>query len=204
MLNELFLRYPALSSCRESVEKTRDAIVKCYENGGKLLLCGNGGSAADCEHIAGELMKGFRRQRPLKGEMRDKILNKDFVMGNALQTGLAAIPLTSFSSLNTATANDIDPKYVFAQSLLALGKPGDLLVAISTSGNAKNVLSAVKLAQIIGVTTVGLTGMAGGALLRECDITVCVPESLTYKVQELHQAVYHALCADVEAHFFAE
>ncbi|MBR5460804.1 MAG: SIS domain-containing protein [Clostridia bacterium] len=208
MINELINRYPMLEACREDIEKTLEAIISCYERGGKLLLCGNGGSAADCDHIVGELMKGFLKKRPLSDEKKEEMkklspsLDTDLL--SKLQSGLPAISLPSLSILNSAFCNDVDPSLIYAQSVLGLGKKGDLLIAISTSGNAENVAAAVKVARGIGMTTVGLTGESGGKLRTLADICICAPEKETFKIQELHLPIYHLLCAAVEDHFFAK
>ena len=208
MINELIKRYPMLDACREDIEKTLEAIISCYERGGKLLLCGNGGSAADCDHIVGELMKGFLKKRPLsdekKAEMTTLSPSLDTELLARLQSGLPAVSLPSLSILNSAFCNDVDPSLIYAQSVLGLGKKGDLLIAISTSGNAENVAAAVKVARGIGMTTVGLTGESGGKLRALADICICTPEKETFKIQELHLPIYHLLCAAVENHFFAE
>lgn len=208
MINELIKRYPMLDACREDIEKTLEAIISCYEKGGKLLLCGNGGSAADCDHIVGELMKGFLKKRPLsdekKAEMTTLSPSLDTELLARLQSGLPAVSLPSLSILNSAFCNDVDPSLIYAQSVLGLGKKGDLLIAISTSGNAENVAAAVKVARGIGMTTVGLTGESGGKLRALADICICAPEKETFKIQELHLPIYHLLCAAVENHFFVE
>lgn len=208
MLNELLTRYPVLESSKDDITAARDAIIKCYESGGKLLLCGNGGSCADCDHIVGELMKGFLKKRPLsrekKAEMKancdlidDEILDK-------LQDALPAIALPNISALNSAFCNDVDPELIYAQCLMSLGNKNDILIGISTSGNSKNVFAAAKVAKALGITVIGLTGGKGGKLKEVSDICVCVAESETFKIQELHLPVYHYLCASVEGHFFAE
>ena len=205
MLMELFERYPSLTACEKEIVDARDALISCYENGGKVLLCGNGGSCADCDHIVGELMKGFLKKRPLSPERRaemKKNYDVDDEIINALQAGLPAVSLPAITGLNSAFCNDVDPELIYAQSVLGLGKTGDILFALSTSGNAKNVAAAVKVARSLGMTVIGMTGEKGGKLREMADITVCVPECETFKVQELHLPVYHYLCAAVEAHFF--
>ena len=203
----LYQRYPALTVCRPAIDAAVTALIDGFSCGGKLLLCGNGGSCADCDHIAGELMKGFLEKRPLPSETRARMreacpaLTEETL--TKLQQGLPAIPLAGMAGLFTAFCNDVDPKLTFAQSVLALGQPGDMLLGISTSGNAENVLSAARVARARGLTVLALTGKTGGALKAEADIAVCVPETETYRVQELHLPVYHALCSAVEAHFFA-
>lgn len=207
-MNELIKRYPALAECKIDIENAVSAIEKVYGNGGKLLLCGNGGSCADCEHISGELMKGFLKKRPLteekKCEMRAKCPEIDESVLEGLQDALPAIPLTSLSALNTAFCNDVEPALIYAQSVIALGKPGDLLIAMSTSGNSKNVVEAAKVAKALGLCVVALTGESGGKLKSIADVCICAPECETYKIQELHLPIYHYICAEIEKRFFAD
>lgn len=206
MLNELLKRYPCLESAREDVLKAEDALINGFKNGNKLLLCGNGGSCADCEHIVGELMKGFLSKRPLtesqKAEMKANCPEMDENYLSLLQRAVPAISLPSFTALNTAFCNDVEPELIFAQSLMGLGAKGDMLMAISTSGNSKNVVAAALTAKALGLKTVGLTGKSGGKLKSICDICICVPETETFKVQELHLPVYHYLCARTEKELF--
>ena len=206
MLEELFKRYPALTQCREELRQATAMLIDCYRKGGKLLLCGNGGSCADCEHIVGELMKGFLKKRPLsddkKEKMRKNCQDMEEAMLEKLQCGLPAIALTSMTALNTAFCNDVEPDLLYAQGVLALAKENDILLCISTSGNAKNVCAAAQVAKALGVTTLGLTGKHGGKLRRICDCCIAVPETETFQVQELHLPVYHYLCAETEAFFF--
>ena len=204
-MDRLIERYPALKECGEDIAAAVRLVIDTYQAGGKLLLAGNGGSAADCEHISGELLKGFMNKRPLSEEKRREMcasypIEEDVL--DKLQMGLAAIPLTSLSALGTAFSNDVSPELVFAQGVFALGKRGDTLIAMSTSGNSKNVLRAAEVAKAVGVKVIGLTGQGGGALKDVCDVCVCVPETETYKVQEYHLPVYHYLCQEVEEHFF--
>ena len=206
MFNELIQRYPALSSCGEEIKKAALAMIACYERGGKIMLCGNGGSCADCDHIVGELMKGFLKLRPIADEQKEAMKNSspelDDTLLSKLQRGLPAISLPSISALNSAFCNDVDPELIYAQSLFSLGKEGDILIALSTSGNAKNVYAALKVAKALGITVIGLTGAKGGLLREHADICICAPEDETFKIQELHLPVYHYLCAAVEGHFF--
>ena len=206
MLNELINRYPSLCDCKEDIKKAVDAIIDCYEKGGKLLLCGNGGSCADCEHIVGELMKGFLKKRPLDGsKMEEMKRNCNLVndeMLEKLQGGLPAIAIPSITALNSAFCNDVDPELVYAQPLMSLAKENDILIGISTSGNSKNVFGAVKVAKALGIKVIGLTGKTGGKLKDTADICICAPETETFKIQELHLPIYHYLCAAVEEHFF--
>ena len=207
-MTELLKRYPELSECRQALNQAREAIIQGFEKGGKILLCGNGGSAADCDHIVGELMKGFMSKRPLrqqdKAQLRQGCPNIPDDMLNKLQRGLPAISLVAATGLNAAFANDVDPKLIYAQSVYALGKPEDVLVAISTSGNAENVFAAAQVAKGLDMTVIALTGENGGKLRTIADVLVNVPEAETYKVQELHLPVYHWLCAQTELYFFEE
>ncbi len=206
MTNELFIRYPTLLSIKDDIENTAKAIINCFENGGKLLICGNGGSCADAEHIVGELMKGFIKKRPitdaLKKEMKTNYADIDDHILNNLQMGLPAISLPSFTALNSAFCNDVDPELIYAQALMGLGNKNDILLCISTSGNSKNVFAAAKVGKALGLNIIGLTGANGGKLKEISDICITVPETETFKVQELHLPVYHYLCAEIEEYFF--
>ena len=208
MINTLINRYPALAPCREQIEEAVNTVISCYENGGKLLLCGNGGSCADCDHISGELLKGFLKKRPLSQSQKEKMKeNCPALTENelcSLQNGLPVVSLPHLSALNSAFCNDVDPELIYAQSTLALGKAGDVMIAISTSGNAKNVAAAVRVAKGIGMTVIGLTGKDGGKLRELCDICIIAPENETYKIQEYHLPVYHTICAMVEEHFYKD
>ena len=206
MIDELIKRYPCLSACEDDIKKATDEIISCFEKGGKLLLCGNGGSCSDCEHIAGELMKGFLKMRPLTDEKKTQMkaacpLVEDEIL-NQLQRGLPASPLSSFTALNSAFCNDVNAELVYAQTLTALAKEQDVLFAISTSGNSKNVVNAAKVAQALGIIVISLTGRDGGKIRELSDICICVPEIETYKIQELHLPIYHYLCAEIEKYFF--
>lgn len=208
MLNELITRYPVLDSIKGDISDAADMLINCFENGGKLLICGNGGSCADSEHIVGELMKGFLKKRPLDSTQRKSMKSlcpeiKDEWLCS-LQGALPAIPLTAFSALNTAFCNDVDPELIFAQPVMGLGRLGDAIICISTSGNSKNVCAAAAVAKSLGLIVIGLTGATGGKLNEISDICIRVPETETFKVQELHMPVYHYICAAAEAHFFAE
>ncbi|MBR3721733.1 MAG: SIS domain-containing protein [Selenomonadaceae bacterium] len=208
-LNELFIRYPSLSSCKEGIAKAAQTIIDCYANGNKVITAGNGGSAADAEHIVGELMKGFLSKRLLDETTIGKIRENsrpnaaDYLIKN-LQMPLSAISLVNQVALGTAFANDQAADLVFAQQILGMGNNGDVFIAISTSGNSKNILYAVDIAKVKGLTTIALTGKSGGALKDMADILINVPEEETYKIQELHLPVYHALCIAVEEEFFGE
>lgn len=206
MINNLMERYPTLAGARCDIEAALGMLIEAYEKGGKLLLCGNGGSAADCDHIAGELLKGFMSKRPLSEEKKAEMLRRCPELGDdtlsALQMGLPAVALHSAAAYNTAYSNDVSAELVYAQAVLALGKEGDVLLAISTSGNSKNVIRACEVARALGIKIIGLTGRFGGGLKALSDVCICVPEDETYKVQEKHLPVYHALCAALEKYFF--
>ena len=206
MITELLTRYPVLRACEEDILRALKTLTDLYENGDKLLLCGNGGSASDCDHIVGELCKGFLSRRALpekqKAKMKDESPTLSDETLSKLQQGLPAISLPSIAPLNAAFANDVDADLIYAQSVLALGKRGDCLLAISTSGNSKNVIEACRVARALGLSVIALTGEGGGQLRALADVRICVPERETYRVQELHLPVYHALCASIERHFW--
>lgn len=196
MITELLERYPNLIFCKADILRAKEALIRCYEKQGKLLLCGNGGSAADCDHIVGELMKGFL----LKRRVDDKKIPEN--IRERLQGSLPAISLSSHTAFMSAFINDVEPSMVYAQMLYGYAQPNDVFIGMSTSGNSANVVNAAMLAKAIGLETVALTGKSGGALSEICDVTIRVPETETYKVQELHLPVYHYICAEVEKHFF--
>lgn len=208
MINELTERYPLLKDVKNDIKNAAEEIIACYERGGKVLLCGNGGSCADCDHIAGELMKGFLRKRPLsdekKEEMKRKVPSLDDGELSKLQCGLPALSLPSMTAPNSAFCNDADADLVYAQGVLSLAGEDDVLIAISTSGNSKNVCAAAKTAKALGCRVIGLTGYKGGELKEYADICICVPETQTYRIQELHLPVYHCICAMIEEHFYTE
>ena len=202
----LMKRYPVLEACRQEIIDAYLVMEDCYEHDGKLLIAGNGGSAADSEHIAGELMKRFTRPRPVTLEMAEKLKAIDPVRGENLaknlERGLMAIPLVAHEALSTAYINDVDGLGVFAQQLFGFGRPGDVFLGISTSGNSKNVMSATVVARALGIKIVGLTGASGGELASVADVAVRVPEKETYMIQELHLPVYHCWCLMLEDKFF--
>ncbi len=207
-LQHLIERYPRLGECSDSIREAYALMRACYERDGKLLIAGNGGSAADSEHIAGELMKRFRRPRPVESAFAEKLKALDPQRGPSLagnlECSLMAIPLVAHEALTTAYINDVDGLGVFAQQLFGYGRPGDVFFAISTSGNSENILSAVVVAKALEIPVVGLTGADGGALAEAADVAIRVPETETYKIQELHLPVYHCLCMMLEDHFFGE
>ncbi len=201
ILSDLFARYPSLYAVRESIEMAYALWIDRFARGGKLLLCGNGGSAADCDHIVGELMKGFLLPRPLSDADVGR-LTDDSVAKN-LQNGLPAISLCAHSALTTAVANDTDDSMIFAQQVWVYGDgEKDLLLALSTGGNSINILHAAQTARAKKLPVVSITGNSGGRLRALSDVCICLPASQTYQVQELTLPVYHALCAAAEAHFF--
>ena len=181
-------------------------MEECYEHDGKLLIAGNGGSAADSEHIAGELMKGFKSPRPVPQEFAKRLKAVDPVRGEELarnlERGLTALPLVAHEALSTAYINDVDSLGVFAQQLYGFGRPGDVFLGISTSGNSKNVMSATVVARALGIKVIGLTGAKGGELANVADVAVKVPQTETYMIQELHLPVYHCWCLMLEDKFF--
>lgn len=191
-------RYPKLQEQSGNILKAYEALAASYEQGGKLLICGNGGSAADADHITGELMKGFYLKRPLENGEKAKF----GILADKLQGALPAIALTQHAALGTAFSNDVDPVMVFAQQVYGYGRQGDCLLAISTSGNAENVCAAAQVARGAGLTVLALTGASGGKLREYADISICVPETVTAFVQELHLPIYHTLCAMLEETFF--
>ena len=201
-VEDLAERYPDLAYLSGCILAAVDKLRECYESGGKILICGNGGSAADAEHISGELLKGFISKREPEGEELERLTAALGESAKKLQRGIPAIPLTSLTSVLSAFANDVEPELVFAQITYALGKPGDVLVCLSTSGNSGNVVAAAKAAKALGISTVALTGKGGGKLGEMCDVTIAAPETETYKVQEYHLPIYHAICAELERILF--
>lgn len=206
----LIERYPVLKECEESIIKAYDILEECFSTGHKLLIAGNGGSNADAEHIVGELMKGFKLPRNCSKEFTDKLKAVDPVKGeelaNKLQGGLPAIALGGHQCLNTAFINDVPDSglLTFAQQVYGYGKEEDVLLGISTSGNAKNVLNAVVVAKALNMKVVSLTGKDGGELKDISDVSVVAPSNETYMIQELHLPIYHCLCLMLEDHFFAD
>lgn len=204
----LMERHPALEVCKQDIIDAYLIMEECYEKGGKLLVAGNGGSAADSEHIAGELMKRFKIQRPVSGEYAKKLVEIDPERGPGLaknlERSLMAIPLVAHEALTTAYINDVDGLGVFAQQLMGFGREGDVFLGISTSGNSKNIMNATVVARASGIKIIGLTGAKGGELVTVSDVAIKVPETETYMIQELHLPVYHCLCLMLEDRFFGE
>jgi D-sedoheptulose 7-phosphate isomerase len=208
VLDQLMIRQPLLNVCRENIRNAFELMARSYRSGGKMLVCGNGGSAADADHIVGELMKGFLLKRKISQERRDALI-KEYgrdgeYLADRLQSPLPAIALTGHPALTHAFMNDVAPDLVFAQQVLGYGNAGDVLVAISTSGNSANVVNAARTAKAFGLKVIGLTGEGGGAIAPLGDVMIMVPASETYLVQEYHLPVYHALCAMLEYEFFYE
>ena len=199
-------RYPKLIGCREDLLRALELLSQGFRRGGTLFTCGNGGSAADADHIVGELAKGFLKKRPVPAKLRAAlaVYPDGEALADGLQGGLPAVSLHSQSALLTAFANDCDPSLVYAQAFLALAKPGDMLLAISTSGNSHNVVNAAKLARVRGAAVIALTGERPSKLSALADCAIRVGDTETYRVQELHLPVYHWLCAGVEEALFAE
>lgn len=202
----LIERYPVLDGIKESIIDAYLLMEQSYLNGGKLLIAGNGGSASDAEHIAGELMKSFKLERKVPDELKDKLIAVDSVRGEQLaknlQQPLLVIPLVAHEALSTAYINDVDGYGVFAQQMLGFGKAGDVFLAISTSGNSKNVMNATVVARALGVKIIGFTGEKGGELAEAADVAVKAPSSETYMIQELHLPIYHCWCLMLEERFF--
>lgn len=207
-INTLIERYPKLEGVRQSIIDAYLIMEECYENGGKLLIAGNGGSAADSEHIAGELMKRFKIQRPISNEYAQRLMEIDSERGRELaknlECSLMAIPLVAHEALSTAYINDVDGYGVFAQQLFGFGRKGDVFLGISTSGNSKNIMNATVVARASGIKVIGLTGANGGELAMVADAAVKVPEAETYMIQELHLPVYHCWCLMLEDRFFGK
>lgn len=204
----LIERYPTLEPIKEEIIQSYLLMEECYKNGGKLLVCGNGGSAADSEHIVGELMKGFKLTRPTEPNFSDRLKSIDPVKGELLsqklQGALPAIALVSHQALNTAYLNDVDGQLTFAQQLNGYGKQGDVLIGISTSGNSKNVVYAAVAAKAKAIKVIGLTGANGGELAGLADVTVKAPNTEVYMIQEMHLPIYHCWCLMLEDRFFGE
>lgn len=205
-ISELIARYPRLSNLDDQLKQSVEQLIHCYSLGNKIMVCGNGGSAADALHIVGELMKAFACKRRISKEWQIKfneLPDGEYISQN-LQIALPAISLVNEAGLLTAYANDVAPDMNFAQQVFGQGNAGDVLIAISTSGNSENVLYAAEVAKAKSIQVIGLTGQSGGKLKDYADLLINVPETETFKVQELHLPVYHALCLAVEAEFYSE
>lgn len=207
-IKELIERYPALAICEKDIRAAASAIIDSYKAGGKLIVAGNGGSAADSDHITGELLKSFVKKRKPEQKFLDALSAIDSDTGaylsDKLQGSLPAIALTNNSALMTASLNDVDGNVLFAQQVMGFGKKGDVFLGISTSGNSKDVIYALAVAKALGVKTVALTGKTGGKCKELADISIVVPENETFKIQEFHLPVYHALCLTIEEYFWKD
>lgn len=208
ILAELLNRYTELHSLKNQIGEAAGIIIETYKNGGKVLVCGNGGSCSDADHIVGELMKSFEGRRPLAKELQDELVNLSpetgKMLAEKLQQGLPAISLTVHQSLITAIANDISGEVIYAQQVVGWGNRGDVLIGLSTSGNSQNVIDAMIVARAKGLKTIGMTGEGGGKMREWSDVLINVPQRRTAYVQELHLPVYHALCMMVETEFFGK
>lgn len=206
IINLLISRYPVLGEVKREMIDAYLVMEECYQHDGKMLIAGNGGSAADSEHFAGELMKRFRMPRPVPPEFADRLRSIDPERGENLarnlERGLMAIPLVAHEALTTAYINDVDGLGVFAQQLFGFGRPGDVFLGISTSGNSRNIMSATVVARALGIKVIGLTGKSGGELASVADVCIKVPADETYMIQELHLPVYHCWCLMLEEKFF--
>lgn len=207
-IDELLHRYPVLTGNRAEIVAVTEALIDLYRREGTLFLCGNGGSAADSDHICGELLKGFLSKRPLTAAEREcfaaQFGEEGVLLGERLQRGLRAVSLLSHPGLLSAFCNDVDPALIFAQQLYALGRPGDILCGISTGGGAVNVRYALMAARARGMKSVLLTGNRHGVCEKYADWVIAVPESETYRIQELHLPIYHTICMALEAAMFGE
>lgn len=210
-LEILLKRFPALEGLAENIWQSYRMLAECYQRGGKLLVCGNGGSCADAEHIVGELMKGFCKKRRVDADLRQKLLDANpgdptcgERLAETLERGLPAIALGAHTGLNTAFANDKDPEMIFAQQVLGYGQEGDVLLGVTTSGNSRNVLYAMTVAKALGMGSIALTGKDGGKAASLSDCCILAPSYETYQIQEYHLPIYHALCLMLEDSFFGE
>ena len=207
-IDQLITRYPSLDVCKKDLEKAAAAMISSFENGGKLLVAGNGGSCADSDHISGELLKSFCKKRRPSEDFITKIKSIDNETGSylsdKLQGSLPAIALTNNTALMTASLNDVDGNVMFAQQVNGYGNKGDVFLGISTSGNSKDIVYPAVVAKAKGLVTVALTGKNGGKLKELADISIIVPQNETFMIQELHLPVYHALCLEIEEHFWKE
>lgn len=206
LFDECMIRYPQLIICKNQILSAFHSLVKCYSQDGKVLVCGNGGSASDAEHIVGELMKKFKIKRPADSQIKERMEALGFDSADhitsRLERALPAISLVSQTSLVSAIINDVGGDMIFAQQVYGYGRPGDVLIALSTSGNSLNVINAIKVARSRGMTAIGFSNENGGQMRGLCDIMITVPNSITFQIQELHLPVYHLLCAMVEEEIF--
>ena len=206
ILQQLFLRRKELAYLELPIKQAAQSIMNAFRQERKLLICGNGGSSSDSDHIVGEFMKSFEMPRPLKPSVQE-LLRKQFgergaILAESLQQGLPAISLSAHNALITAISNDIGGDFIFAQQVIGFGTPGDVLLAISTSGNSRNIIDALMAAKATGLSTIGLTGLQGGRMKACCDVLINVPDEATASVQEYHISVFHVICRLVESEFF--
>lgn len=207
-IETLLKRYPELEVCKKDINNAFESLKECFENGHKLLIAGNGGSSSDADHIVGELMKSFKNNREIDKKLANQISqidkNNGHMLAKSLQRGLPAIALHNHPGLNTALINDVENGglYIYAQQLLNYGQDGDVLLCISTSGNAQNVYNAAVVAKAKGIKIIGLTGQDGGKLATIADVTIKAPSDEVYVIQEYHLPIYHCLCLLLENHFF--
>ncbi|MDR1624104.1 MAG: SIS domain-containing protein [Tannerellaceae bacterium] len=202
-LDILFFNYPELAVCRNDIVAAFGHMLECSRQKGLIMTCGNGGSAADAGHIVGELMKGFKQKRPLTPAEYETLQNAfphhAGYLAAHLQRAIPALSLSDHTALTSAFINDVAPDMVFAQQVFGYGKAGDVLIALSTSGNSRNVVNACRVANAFRLKTIGMTGESGGEMRDLCSVTIRVPARETYRIQEYHLPVYHALCSMLEA-----
>lgn len=205
-INELLVRYPSLKENKHEIISAYRILLECYKHGNKILIAGNGGAASDSQHIVAELMKGFRLERPIERGLANKLLEIDTARGeilaSKLEMGLPAISLVSQDAFGSAYINDKYAEGLFAQQVLGYGRKGDVFWGISSSGDSENVICGAIVSKAIGMKTIGLTGKNGGALKEYVDVCVCVPETETYRIQELHLPIYHCWCMMLEESIF--
>lgn len=207
-IDELVKRYPSLDVCKEDIFRAFNLLKECFLGGHKLLIAGNGGSNADAEHIVGELMKGFKKKRRISIELEEKLqaldLEKGKELASKLEPGLPAISLSNHQGLNTAFINDVENggEFIFAEQLLTYGQQGDVFLAISTSGNSKNIYNACLVAKARGLKIIGLTGSEGGKVKQLAHVCIKAPAKETFEIQEYHLPIYHLLCLMLESYFF--
>jgi D-sedoheptulose 7-phosphate isomerase len=201
-MKTLLSNYPELTTCKDDIAKAFEHLLACSRRKGLIMTCGNGGSAADAGHIVGELMKGFKQKRPLTpGEyetLKEAFPNEGDYLAANLQRAIPALSLSDQAALTSAFINDVAPEMVFAQQVFGYGKAGDVLIALSTSGNSRNVVNACRVANAFHIKTIGMTGESGGEMKSICDVTIRVPSHETYRIQEYHLPIYHALCSMLE------
>lgn len=201
-IDDLIKRYPTLSICSIAIQETCEILKEVALNKNKILTCGNGGSSSDSDHIVGELMKSFVKERPLNEELKTSIAKispeNAEILNKNLQEAVSAINLSQHAALNTAFSNDVDASMIFAQQVIGYGKENDAIICISSSGNSKNVVLAAITAKAKNMKVIGLTGEKEGLIDKYCDVIIKVPEIETYKIQELHLPVYHTLCLMIE------